>query len=72
MSTFERDEFKWRETYFVLFDVGKRPTLKQVERALHNLSDRFELTNARADERRRVRIDHGHVSRRLRGARHQL
>jgi hypothetical protein len=50
MSTFERDEFKWRETYFVLFDVGKRPTLKQVERTLRDLSERFELTNARSDE----------------------
>jgi hypothetical protein len=50
MSTFEREEYKWRETYFVLFDSCKRPTLKQVEHVLHELSDRFELSNARADE----------------------
>jgi hypothetical protein len=50
MSTFERDEYKWRETYFVLFDSCKRPNLKKVERVLHELSDRFKLTNARADE----------------------
>lgn len=50
MSTFERDEFKWRETYFVLFDVGQRPSLEQVEHVLRDLSDRFELTNARSDE----------------------
>jgi len=31
MSTFERDEYKWRETYFVLFDAAKRPSLQQVE-----------------------------------------
>ncbi|REK12444.1 MAG: hypothetical protein DWQ37_11965 [Planctomycetota bacterium] len=50
MSTFEREEFKWRETYFVLFDSSKRPTLKHVEEVLAALSDRFELTDARADE----------------------
>src|SRR5665647_1725669 len=50
MSTFERDEFKWRETYFVMFDSAKRPTLKTVERVLRDLSERFELSNASADE----------------------
>jgi len=50
MSTFERDEFKWRETYFVMFDSSRRPSLKKVERVLQGLSDRFELTNAVADE----------------------
>jgi hypothetical protein len=50
MSMFERDEYKWRETYFVLFDVSRRPTLSQVEEVLANVNDRFQLTNARADE----------------------
>jgi hypothetical protein len=50
MSTFERDEFKWRETYFVMFDSAKRPTLKTVERVLRELSERFELSNGSADE----------------------
>ena len=50
MSTFERDEYKWRETYFVFFPADKRPTMKKVERLLTNLNDRFDLTNARADE----------------------
>ena len=50
MSTFERDEYKWRETYFVLFDSAKRPTLQQVERLVRDLNDRFELSNASADE----------------------
>lgn len=50
MSTFERGEFKWRETYFVLFDSCKRPTLKRIERMLHDLNERFQLSNARADE----------------------
>jgi hypothetical protein len=50
MSTFERDEYKWRETYFVLFDSSRRPLLKTVEEALCALSDRFQLSNALADE----------------------
>ena len=50
MSTFEREGFKWRETYFVLFDSHKRPALKQVERVLNDLSERFVLSNAQADE----------------------
>ncbi|HEX3726312.1 MAG TPA: hypothetical protein VHV08_08715 [Pirellulales bacterium] len=50
MSTFEREEFKWRETYFVLFDSCHRPSLKKVERMLHDLNERFELSNIRADD----------------------
>jgi hypothetical protein len=50
MSTFERDEYRWRETYFVLFDSVKRPSLKRVERLLHEISPRFVLSNATADE----------------------
>ncbi len=50
MSTFEREEFKWRETYFVLFDSSKRPTLKKVEQLLREMNSRFELSNSRADE----------------------
>jgi hypothetical protein len=50
MSTFERDEYKWRETYFVLFDSANRPSLTKVEQMLKNLSDRFQMSNALADE----------------------
>jgi hypothetical protein len=50
MSTFERDEYKWRETYFVFFNSAKRPTMKKIERLLRNVNDRFELMNPRADE----------------------
>ena len=49
MSTFEREEYKWRETYFVLFDASRRPELEKVEQILHDLSSRFQLSNARAD-----------------------
>ena len=50
MSTFENDDYKWRETYFVLFDAAKRPTLTELAEALRGLNPRFELTNLAAEE----------------------
>ncbi len=50
MSTFERDNYQWRETYFVLFDSCKRPSLHHVEEVLRGLSDRFQLTGGTADD----------------------
>src|SRR6188472_2151813 len=50
MSTFERDGYQWRETYFVLFDACKRPTLKHVQKVLSQLHDRFEFVACVADE----------------------
>jgi hypothetical protein len=50
MSTFERDGYQWRETYFVFFDRARRPTLKQIEKLLHKLSRRFKLEGGTADE----------------------
>jgi hypothetical protein len=50
MSTFEREGFRWRETYFVLFDSCRRPTLNRAVALLRELSSRFELTGGLADE----------------------
>jgi hypothetical protein len=50
MSTFENSEYKWRETYFVLFDPARRPTLEKVAKALRRLNARFELSNLAADD----------------------
>lgn len=50
MSMFEDGRYRWRETYFVLFDAKKRPTLKNVEKTLSALNNRFELANQNADE----------------------
>jgi hypothetical protein len=50
MSTFENQEYRWRETYFVLFDSGRRPTLEQLEQRLKGLNSRFEMVNVEADE----------------------
>ncbi len=50
MSMFENDQFRWRETYFVLFDAAKRPKLKAVIKKLESLDKRFTLTNPAAGE----------------------
>jgi hypothetical protein len=50
MSMFEDSRYRWRETYFVLFDAKQRPTLKSVTKALSTLNKRFELTNQNADD----------------------
>jgi len=50
MSMFENDRYRWRETYFVLFRSGRRPTLETVQKTLSALSDRFTLANLSADE----------------------
>ncbi len=50
MSTFENDQYKWRETYFVLFDAAKRPTLAKISKALRAINPRFELDNPIADD----------------------
>ena len=49
MSTFENNDYKWRETYFVLFDSSRRPTLDQVKRSLADLNSRFVLSEGEAD-----------------------
>lgn len=50
MSMFENDQYCWRETYFVLFDVKKRPKLEAVRQALSKLGARFTLGNLAADD----------------------
>lgn len=49
MSMFEDPHYRWRETYFVLFDSRKQPRLKRVEEALTGLSEHYRLSNPRAD-----------------------
>ncbi len=49
MSMFENDQYRWRETYFVLFDASRRPTLERLQQTLTKLNSRFTLTNLNAD-----------------------
>ncbi|HUT88297.1 MAG TPA: hypothetical protein VMY37_02260 [Thermoguttaceae bacterium] len=50
MSMFEDTSYRWRETYFVLFRSGNRPTLTAVEQVLSVLDEHYTLTNLKADE----------------------
>lgn len=49
MSTFENHDYKWRETYIVLFHTERRPTLEKVQEELASLNSRFEFVNPEAD-----------------------
>ncbi len=50
MSMFENNQYRWRETYLVLFASENQPKLATVEKALRRLDPRYELANASADE----------------------
>jgi hypothetical protein len=54
MSMFENNRYRWRETYFVLFDAKKRPKLQDVSDSIKALSARYELTNLNADEKGQI------------------
>jgi hypothetical protein len=49
MSTFENKSYRWRETYFVLFDAKKRPKLSSVVKAIGSLGGGYELVNPQGD-----------------------
>jgi hypothetical protein len=50
MSMFENDQYRWRETYFVLIESSKRPSLRQVHDTIARLDARFTVTNLAEDE----------------------
>ena len=50
MSLFENDEYRWRDTYFVLFHVQDRPTLEQTLKAIESLGPRYKLHDVRRDD----------------------
>ena len=51
MSLFENDHYRWRETYFVLFDARHRPSMAAAQAALQGMDNRFEITDVRSDDR---------------------
>ncbi len=50
MSTFESAGYQWRETYFVLFDAQRRPTVDAISKAVAKVNRRFQLKNATGDD----------------------
>src|SRR5262245_49949699 len=49
MSLFENDWYRYRDTYFILFDEANRPTAAAIQEVLESLGDRFEIREVRAD-----------------------
>ncbi len=50
MSLFENDEYRWRDTYFVLFDEKDRPAADATLKTLESLGPRYSVQNVRYDE----------------------
>jgi len=50
MSLFEDDQYRWRETYFVLFPAKNRPSLDKVRQALSMAAEQLELAGGDADD----------------------
>ena len=48
MSLFEDDCYRWRETYFVLFQQADRPSASDIQKALHALAPRIQIREMRA------------------------
>ncbi len=50
MSLFENEEYRWRDTYFVLFPARHRPTAGEMLQAIETLGPRFQVQETRCDE----------------------
>lgn len=50
MSTFENQNYEWRETYFVLLASSRRPKMSEVESTIRNLNDTFEISDIRTED----------------------
>ena len=49
MSLFENPEYRWRETFFVLFEDGSRPQADSVQAEMQKLGKNFEISALRAN-----------------------
>ncbi len=54
MSLFENDEFRWRDTYFVLFHEKDRPSADATLESLQTLGPRYRVQDVRYDEEGRL------------------
>jgi hypothetical protein len=50
MSLFENDRYRWRETFFLMFEAQNRPTLDGMKKVLQNLGQGIELGETRCDD----------------------
>lgn len=54
MSLFEDQNFRWRETYFVLFPRKHRPDHQKTDQLIYHLSQSYSLSEIRLDEQGRL------------------
>jgi len=54
MSLFENDEYRWRETYFVLFDSKHCPAADKIEKAIQQLNAHYRVSDIRQDDEDRL------------------
>ena len=54
MNLFTDENYRWRERYCVLFEVGHRPTAEKVRRELLALDSRYQITSIVADDAGRL------------------
>jgi hypothetical protein len=50
MSLFENEDYRWRETYFVLFHEADRPTAEAIVQGLQKVNAHYQISNIRASE----------------------
>lgn len=50
MSLFANDQFRWRETYSVLFREADRPSAALLRETLEGLGEAYEVTDVTTDE----------------------
>ena len=50
MSLFENEDYRWRETYFVLFHEANRPAADAIVQGLQKVNARYQISNVRATE----------------------
>lgn len=50
MSLFDDDQFRWRDTYFVMFEADRRPSVDAVSKALKKLGARYLIHQIEGDD----------------------
>lgn len=50
MSLFENDQYRWRETFFVLFEEKDRPQVEAIQKVLKKLGPGHQVADLRSNE----------------------
>ena len=50
MSLFDRENYRWRETFFIFFHERRRPSVQEIEEAIRHTGGHFQLQDLIGDE----------------------